>query len=117
MLAPLLAVLSLGIAAFLYFRGKIGISLFFLFAFYGLGLWIATEIFFPHHRVIFFLLAGVLVFFPLSLLLAFFLDMRYGWFCFDMSYSWAFVWGFAFIFLGINLVGKTISAFLGVKIE
>jgi len=117
MLHLFLAILTLCVAAFLYFRGKIGMSLFFLFAFYGLGIWVATDIFFLQHKVIFFLLTGILVFFPLSLLVAFFMDVRYGWFCFDMSYSWAFVWGFAFIFLGINLAGKTIAYFVGMNIE
>ncbi|MFN3466569.1 MAG: hypothetical protein ACK4WF_02580 [Candidatus Brocadiales bacterium] len=113
MLQLSLAILTLCTAAFLYFRGRIGISLLFLGVFYGLSLWVATEVFFPQHRIIFFLLAGTFVCFPLSLLVAFFMDVRYGWFCFDMSYSWAFVWGFAFIFLGINLAGKAVSLFLG----
>lgn len=117
MLPLFLATLVFGLAAFLYFHGKIGISLLFLLIFYGLSLWVATEIFLPHHKTIFLLLIGIFLFFPLALLLAFFIDTRYGWFCFDMSYSWAFVWGFGLIFLGINLVGKTISVFLGINIE
>lgn len=109
----LLAILTLGVAAFLYFHRRIKASLFFLLIFYGLSLLSATEVFLPQHRVIFFLLSGTFVFFPLSLLMAFFMDVKYGWFCFDMSYSWAFVWGFALILLGITLAGKAVSLFLG----
>jgi hypothetical protein len=112
MLPLFLTFVVLGIAAFLYFHGRIGTSIFFLFLYYGLSLQVATELFLPQHGLTFILLAGTFVCYPLMLLLAFFMDVRYGWFCFDMSYSWAFVWGFAFIFMGISLMGKVISVFL-----
>ncbi len=111
MVAVCLSVLSLGIAAALYFRRQIKPGILFILCFYFLSLWVAGEVFLAHHKLIFISLVGMFVLLPISLLFAFFMDVRYGWFCFDMSYSWAVVWGFAFIFLGINLLSKAICYF------
>jgi hypothetical protein len=113
MLPFFIAILIFSIAAFLYYHGRIRISLFFILSFYGLNAWLATEVFLPQHKIIFAFLLAIFALFPLALLLSFFLDTLYGWFIFDMSYSWAFVWGFGLLFFGINLVGKTIPFFLG----
>lgn len=105
MIAALLALLSLLLAAFAYFRASIKLCLPFLLAFYALSLWVSYGLFCPDHRIIYFLFAGIFVMLPLSLLTAFALDVRYGWFCFDMTYAWVVVWAFAPVLLGTDLVG------------
>ncbi|MFQ5863356.1 MAG: hypothetical protein ACE5IC_09590 [Candidatus Brocadiales bacterium] len=108
----ILAFLALLLGGIAYFNAWIKLCLLFLVVFFSLDVWICYGLFVPGHSVIFWVITCILVLWPTFLLILFGLDMRYGWFCFDMSYSWAFVWGFAIILFGINLVGSILRLLL-----
>lgn len=112
MIPIVLAFLTLLVGGMAYFNARIRLCLFFLAVSSSLDVWICHELLVPGHSVIFWLIVCILVLWPAFLLTLFGLDLRYGWFCFDMSYSWAFVWVFAAILFGINLVGSVVQFFL-----